>query len=168
MAAVRVIRFLRRLLDVDDSAIAVGKTVQVRAGVGAEPPFVHEYVVPAGGGGIPGGVDGDIQYNNANVFGGISQSLFDVDPATGAVTISPSDATTALSIFSIADPGNGTALEVNTAGGLALGIGDFDASTSYLVIGNVFDHIGFFSTTPAVQPAAPTTMNEVVSAQQTL
>lgn len=44
MAAVRVIRFFRRLLDVDDTAIAVGKTTQVRAGVGSEPIFVHEYV----------------------------------------------------------------------------------------------------------------------------
>lgn len=48
MGAIRVIRYLRRLLDVDSSGIGVGKSLQVRAGVGAEPPFVHEYVVGAG------------------------------------------------------------------------------------------------------------------------
>jgi hypothetical protein len=54
MAAVRVIRFLRRLLDVDDTDIAAGKMIQVRPTAVGEPGFpagfMHEYVDPPAGG----------------------------------------------------------------------------------------------------------------------
>jgi len=54
MAAVRVIRFLRRLLDVDDSAIGDQKMLQTRPAVLGEPGFpggwIHEYVDPPAGG----------------------------------------------------------------------------------------------------------------------
>lgn len=75
LMGVKVIRRLRNLLDVDDTNIAVGKIPKVRAGVGAEPPFVHEYVDDETGGGPGGGAPTDADYLVGTSQGGLSAEI---------------------------------------------------------------------------------------------
>lgn len=139
-----------------------------------------------GGGGTPGGSDGEVQYNNGGSFGGINLGLLTVDPATGQITavadagegdlgfgfrLDTSDNTInglLVQPAAGADTSGVAYFRVKVAGNAeSLEVGGQDTGESYLILGNSSDLVGFFGATPAAQQAEPTTMNEVVALLQT-
>lgn len=135
----------------------------------------------SGSPGNPGGNNGQIQYNDAGAFGGVT-SAFSVDPGTGRVVIDVGSGISPIDILA-ADLGPFPALGITSDGEINLNgrisapyfsstlagrtriSTDNDDVIEVTATGAV-DKLGFFAGSPVAQQAEPTTMNEVVALLQ--
>jgi hypothetical protein len=130
---------------------------------------------PTGGGGTPGGSDGQVQYNDGGAFGGadFGKVVADVAAWGSPGLVDPA----------VGDDSSGwMALLVDEDAQWTAGFGDSgniyasleaNASRAGLFVGGTSDHqitsegIGLFGAAAATQQTQPTTMNEVVTLLQT-
>ena len=160
-----------------------GTTGQVLAKA-SDDNFDTEWVAQTGGGGTPGGSEGQVQFNDGGSFGGAAALTYDA--TTGAVSILSADSTgtspltvetpTATGDFGdlLVVKADGTQiLYVDTGGDLTLQMVEqgsmFTIGPGILKVeqDGVDGKIGLFGATAAAQQAEPTTMNEVVALLQT-
>lgn len=134
-----------------------------------------------GGGGTPGGSDGQVQYNNGGAFGGAAGLTYNdttrevvVDSFAGVPHVAQfTDRNINLNGAIVAGNQNDdlpdtAALVVFGFSGTEPSLEVTDGDFNDMLVVTSDAKIGFFGETPVVQPAAPTTINEVITALQDL